>query len=80
MMYVPRGFGHGFVTLTDNVEALYLVSAFYSPERRARVALERSGDRHRMADRAARDVGQGSQAGPISTRSFMGSSAMRGLT
>ena len=32
MMYVPRGFGHGFVTLTDDVEALYLDSAFYSPE------------------------------------------------
>lgn len=32
MMYVPRGFGHGFVTLTDNAEALYLVSAPYSPE------------------------------------------------
>jgi dTDP-4-dehydrorhamnose 3,5-epimerase len=32
MMYVPRGFGHGFVTLTDHVEALYLDSAFYSPE------------------------------------------------
>jgi dTDP-4-dehydrorhamnose 3,5-epimerase len=32
MMYVPRGFSHGFITLTDNVEALYLVSAFYAPE------------------------------------------------
>jgi dTDP-4-dehydrorhamnose 3,5-epimerase len=32
MMYVPRGFGHGFVTLTDNTEALYLASAVYSPE------------------------------------------------
>ncbi len=32
MMYVPRGFGHGFVTLTDNVEALYLDSAFYAAE------------------------------------------------
>lgn len=31
MMYVPRGFAHGFVTLTDDVEAFYLVSAFYSP-------------------------------------------------
>ena len=30
MMYVPRGFGHGFITLTDNVETLY--SAFYAPE------------------------------------------------
>jgi dTDP-4-dehydrorhamnose 3,5-epimerase len=32
MMYVPRGFAHGFLTLTDDVEALYLVSAFYAPE------------------------------------------------
>jgi dTDP-4-dehydrorhamnose 3,5-epimerase len=31
MMYVPRGFGHGFVTLTPNVEAFYLDSAFYAP-------------------------------------------------
>ena len=31
MMYVPRGFAHGFVTLTDSVEALYLDSAFYDP-------------------------------------------------
>lgn len=32
MMYVPRGFAHGFITLCDDTEALYLVSAFYSPE------------------------------------------------
>jgi dTDP-4-dehydrorhamnose 3,5-epimerase len=32
MMYVPRGFAHGFLTLTEAVEALYLVSAFYAPE------------------------------------------------
>jgi dTDP-4-dehydrorhamnose 3,5-epimerase len=31
MMYVPRGFAHGFVTLSDDVEAFYLVSAFYAP-------------------------------------------------
>ena len=30
-MYVPRGFAHGFVTLQDDTEALYLVSAFYAP-------------------------------------------------
>jgi dTDP-4-dehydrorhamnose 3,5-epimerase len=29
MMYVPRGFAHGFLTLTPDTEALYLVSAFY---------------------------------------------------
>ncbi|MGH7041021.1 MAG: dTDP-4-dehydrorhamnose 3,5-epimerase [Acetobacteraceae bacterium] len=32
MMYVPRGFAHGFVTLADATEAFYLVSAFYAPE------------------------------------------------
>lgn len=32
MMYVPRGFAHGFVTLTDDAEAYYLVSAPYSPQ------------------------------------------------
>lgn len=32
MMYVPRGFGHGFITLEDEVEAVYLVSAHYTPE------------------------------------------------
>lgn len=32
MMYVPRGFAHGFLTLEEDTEALYLVSEFYSPE------------------------------------------------
>ena len=32
MLYVPKGFGHGFITLTDNTEALYLVDEFYAPE------------------------------------------------
>lgn len=33
MMYVPKGFAHGFVTLADDTEALYLVDAFYAPDR-----------------------------------------------
>lgn len=32
MMYVPEGCAHGFVTLTDDTEALYLVSHPYGPE------------------------------------------------
>lgn len=32
MMYVPKGFAHGFITLQDDTEALYLVSEFYSPQ------------------------------------------------
>jgi dTDP-4-dehydrorhamnose 3,5-epimerase len=31
MMYVPEGFAHGFLTLTDDVEVYYNVSAFYTP-------------------------------------------------
>lgn len=30
MMYVPRGFAHGILTLSDNAELLYLVSDFYA--------------------------------------------------
>ena len=31
MMYVPKGFGHGFITLADDTEAFYFVDEFYSP-------------------------------------------------
>src|SRR3546814_379767 len=31
MLYVPRGFAHGFITLSDDAEAIYLVSAPYAP-------------------------------------------------
>ncbi|MBE7731954.1 dTDP-4-dehydrorhamnose 3,5-epimerase [Devosia faecipullorum] len=30
-LYVPRGFAHGFMTLSDDVEVTYLVSAPYTP-------------------------------------------------
>ena len=32
MLYIPQGFGHGFVTLTDNVEFCYKVDNLYSKE------------------------------------------------
>jgi dTDP-4-dehydrorhamnose 3,5-epimerase len=31
MMYVPRGCAHAILTLSDDTEALYMVSAFYGP-------------------------------------------------
>jgi len=31
MLYAPRGFAHGFMTLRDNTKAFYHVSEFYSP-------------------------------------------------
>lgn len=32
MMFVPKGFAHGFLTLTDDAEVIYLVSQYYSKE------------------------------------------------
>ena len=32
MLYIPKGFLHGFVTRTPDVEVFYKVDAFYDPE------------------------------------------------
>jgi dTDP-4-dehydrorhamnose 3,5-epimerase len=31
-LYLPKGFAHGFVTLTDNVEVQYKVDEYYAPD------------------------------------------------
>ena len=32
LLYVPEGFGQGFLTLEDDTELIYQVSSFYTPE------------------------------------------------
>jgi dTDP-4-dehydrorhamnose 3,5-epimerase len=33
MLYVPKGFAHGFITLERDTEAFYFADEFYAPER-----------------------------------------------
>lgn len=37
-LYVPAGFGHGFLTLTDDVQVGYKASGYYAPECDAGIA------------------------------------------
>jgi dTDP-4-dehydrorhamnose 3,5-epimerase len=32
MMYVPKGFAHGFITLADDSDVFYLIDEFYAPD------------------------------------------------
>ncbi len=32
MLYVPKGFAHGFITLQEDTEAFYFVDEYYAPE------------------------------------------------
>jgi dTDP-4-dehydrorhamnose 3,5-epimerase len=33
MLYVPKGFAHGFLSLQDNTETIYLVTEYYAADR-----------------------------------------------
>lgn len=35
MLYVPKGFAHGYLSLEDDCEVLYMVSEYYAPDHEA---------------------------------------------
>ena len=53
-LYIPKGFAHGFQTMTDDAEIAYRFSAFYAPEAAGGTA-RRRGVRHRLAASRHRD-------------------------
>ena len=48
MLYIPRGFAHGFCTLTDDVELIYKCSDVYSAEHESGIIW--NGDRSVSVD------------------------------
>ena len=67
MMYVPRGFAHGFVTLTEDAEALYLVSDPYAPSRSGGCASTIPGSAPNGRSRPAEISAEGRAPGRPST-------------
>lgn len=78
MMYVPRGFAHGILTLTDHAELLYLVSNFYAPSAERGI---RWNDQAFAIDWPIRptEISQKDGAWPDFNAEYHGIEAMRGL-
>ncbi len=78
MMYVPQGFAHGFITLTDDTEAFYLSSTFYSPEQERGIRFDdpRFGV---IWPVAPVDVSAKDKTWPDYDRQFHGAEQLRGL-
>ena len=61
-LYIPAGFAHGFLALTETVQFLYKCSDFYRSRGRPRHPVERSWNRDRLGNRRATALRKGSDA------------------
>ena len=76
-LWVPRGFAHGFVVLSETADFFYKCDESDQPQGRNRGALGRSGDRHQMGRREpvalrARRRGAAAVGGQESSRLWTG--------
>jgi dTDP-4-dehydrorhamnose 3,5-epimerase len=78
MLFVPQGFAHGFMTLVDNTEAFYLVSAFYEPAQERGLRFD---DPHFALKwpRTPVDISDKDRVWPSFDPAFHGVELMRGL-
>jgi dTDP-4-dehydrorhamnose 3,5-epimerase len=79
MMYVPRGFAHAILTLSDDAEALYLVSTYYAPARERGIRWDDPAVAVDWPIRPAEISSKDSQW-PDLNNDFHGIEGMRGLT
>lgn len=78
MMYVPRGCAHGFLTLENDTEALYLVGAYYSSERERGLRFDNSLFRIEWPATPA-DISEKDRQWPDYDPEFHGAALLRGL-
>ena len=80
-VYVPVGFAHGFVVLSDVADVVYRCSAYYDGAEGARHRLGRPRGRHRVARRAGEIVSaRDADGAPRSPRSPTSCPSLPGLT
>jgi dTDP-4-dehydrorhamnose 3,5-epimerase len=79
MIFVPQGFAHGILTLTDDTEAFYLVNAFYGPEQERGVRFD---DPHFGVEwpQLPIDISPKDRSWPDFNPTFHGTELLRGLT
>jgi dTDP-4-dehydrorhamnose 3,5-epimerase len=78
MMYVPRGCAHGFITLTPDAEALYLVSDRYGPQQERGVRWDDPSIGIKWPT-DPREISAKDQGWPDLSSDFHGLEQMRGL-
>ena len=71
-MWVPEGFAHGFVVLSDTADVLYKATAYYSPKHERCICWDDPDYRDQVADRTGADsFSQGSTGGHVRRRDII---------